>query len=127
MKSAIVKGKAFWEVDRSGVKHLYFVLSEPNIDDRVLVVNITDASGVPAGRDKSCVLNLGEHPAITKKSVAYYFRAIELNASAIISEINKKGINQVEDLSESTLKKIQDGAKRSPLLPNKLKKYFDNF
>ena len=66
----IIRAKGFKEIDKSGVAHMYFVLSEPDIEDKVLVVNITDINN-PAGIDKSCILNIGDHPRITKKSVVY--------------------------------------------------------
>jgi hypothetical protein len=60
-QSNAVIGKDFWKLDESGKRHLYFVLSEPNMDDIVLVVNTTDVLNVPACHDKSCVLDIGEH------------------------------------------------------------------
>ncbi|MCA6071620.1 MAG: hypothetical protein LE168_04535 [Endomicrobium sp.] len=126
-QSNVVRGKAFWKLDESGIRHLYFVLSEPNMDDIVLVVNVTDVLNVPACYDKSCVLDIEEHPAITKKSVAYYYASREFRASEILSELSKKELIPEVDLSTPTLLKIQNGAKISKLLPKKLRKYFENF
>ena len=66
MSNCIIKGKAFWEFDGSGTKHLYFIVSEPDIDDKVLAVNITDANNLPAKHDKSCQILPQKHPAIIK-------------------------------------------------------------
>lgn len=122
----IIRAKGFKEIDKSGVAHMYFVLSEPDIEDKVLVVNITDINN-PAGIDKSCILNIGDHPRITKKSVVYYKQAIAMSASAILKQFQTKELEQIEDLPEQTLKKMQDGAKKSIFLSIKLKKYFNQF
>ena len=105
---------------------MYFVLSEPDIEDRVLVVNITDINN-PAGIDTSCVLDVGDHPKITKKSVVYYKEAKDMIASAILKQLQTKDLEQIEDLSKQTLRKMQDGAKKSIFLQTKLKKHFVNF
>jgi hypothetical protein len=97
------------------------------MDDIVFVVNVTDVLNIPACYDKSCVLDIGEHRAITKKSVVYYYASREFRASEILPELNKKELMPEVDLSTPTLLKIQNGAKISKLLPNKLKKYFENF
>jgi hypothetical protein len=65
------KGKAFWGFDGSGKKHLHFIISKPDIDGKVLVVNVTDNQNVPAKYDKSCVIVCQEHPEITKNSVVF--------------------------------------------------------
>jgi len=122
----VIKAKGFKEMDMSGLEHMYFVLSEPDIEDKVLVVNITDINN-PAGKDTSCILNVGDHPKITKKSVAYYKKAMEMSASVILKKLQTKDLNQIEDLSKQILKKMQDGAKQSKFLPTKFKKYFDLF
>jgi hypothetical protein len=57
----------------------------------------------------------------------YYYASREFRASEILSELNKKELISEVDLSTPTLLKIQNGAKISKLLPNKLKKYFENF
>ncbi|MCA6069855.1 MAG: hypothetical protein LE180_01865 [Endomicrobium sp.] len=126
-QSNVIRGKAFWKLDESEKRHLYFVLSEPNMDNIVLVVNATDVLNVPACHDKSCVLDIGEHRAITKKSVVYYRVSKEFRASEILLELSKKELILEVDLSTPTLLKIQNGAKNSKLLPKKLRKYFEKF
>ena len=123
----IIKAKGFRETDLSGIEHMYFVLSEPDIEDMVLVVNITDIKNSPANSDLSCVLNIGDHPHITKQSVVYYKKAREMRASVILKQLQIKDLSQIEDLPVQTLQKMQDGAKKSKLLPKKFKKYCDLF
>jgi hypothetical protein len=127
MNDWVVKGKAFWEFDGSGKKHLYFVISEPDIEDKVLVVNVTDDQNAPAKYDKSCVITRHEYPAITKNSVVFYWRAKELIASTVLVELQTGRIERSDDLSENLLNRIQAGAKTSDFLPDKAKKYFEYF
>jgi len=74
----MLKGESFWCNDNSGGEHLYFIISDPDSDNNVLVVNITEERD---RSDKSCSLDVGDHPAIRKKSVVYYKKALELNES----------------------------------------------
>ena len=50
-----------------------------------------------------------------------------MSASAILKQFQTKELEQIEDLPEQTLKKMQDGAKKSIFLSIKLKKYFNQF
>jgi hypothetical protein len=50
MSSCVIKGKAFWELDNSGRKHLYFIISEPDIDDKVLIVFYQKAKELNASK-----------------------------------------------------------------------------
>lgn len=125
------KGKSFWREDSKDkegnpLKHLYFVISNPDIDNNVLVVNMTTFKDT--GReDLSCILDVGEHPEITNKSYIRYDKAVELGTSKIIELAMKKIIILKKDLDPTVLKRIQEGAKESSALPDKFKKYFSYF
>ncbi len=125
------KGKSFWledSKDKEGnpLKHLYFVISNLDIDNNVLVVNMTTFKNT--GReDLSCLLNIDDHPEITNKSYIKYDKAIELGTAKIIELAMKKIIILKKDLDPTVLKRIQEGAKKSRALPGKFKKYFSYF
>lgn len=118
-------GFAFWCCDESG-EHLYFVISKPDVDNNILVVNMTTYED--NGRaDCSCVLDVGDHPRINRKSYIIYKRAIDVNITSIMTNIALKYAKIAENLTSETLIKIQEGAKNSKFLPNKFKKYFQYF
>ncbi|MCA6071881.1 MAG: hypothetical protein LE168_05930 [Endomicrobium sp.] len=58
------KGIAFWRFDESGESHLYFVISDVDVDGNVLIVNVShfDENG-----DKSCELDIDDHRDIKKR------------------------------------------------------------
>ncbi|MDR3306475.1 MAG: hypothetical protein LBS61_02205 [Endomicrobium sp.] len=120
----MLKGESFWCNDNSGGEHLYFIISDPDSDNNVLVVNITEERN---RSDKSCSLDVGDHPSIRKKSVVYYRKALELNESKIATKILNKIYRNDIKLTDVILKKIQDGAKKSIFLSDNLKKYFEYF
>lgn len=125
------KGESFWREDSKNKKgnplgHLYFVISNPDIDNNVLVVNMTTLRNT--GReDLSCILNIGDHPRITDKSYIVYDRAIELGIAKMIELAMNKIIILKEDLDPAVLKRIQEGAKEPGALKGKFKKYFSYF
>ncbi|MBA7533137.1 hypothetical protein ES705_25372 [subsurface metagenome] len=125
------KGKSFWREDSKDkkgnpLKHLYFVISNPDIDNNVLVVNMTTVKNT--GReDLSCILDVGDHPEITNKSYIKYDKAIELGTAKMIELAMKKIIILKKGLDPTVLKRIQEGAEKSSALSGKFKKYFSSF
>ncbi len=125
------KGESFWledSKDEEGkpLKHLYFVISNPDIDNNALVVNMTTIKDT--GRENlSCILNIGNHPEIKNKSYIRYDKARELGTAKIIELAMKKIIIPKKDLDPTVLKRIQEGAKKPGALQGKFKKYFSYF
>jgi len=127
----ITKGITFYEKNTTNqglIPHLHFIISEPDQDGKVLVVNMTTLYNIP-GEDHSCILDNGEYHKISKKSYIVYKRAKEINYIKLLNNKIKKLIDiDIKDrISEKVLIKIQEGAKKSPLLPKGLKKYFVYF
>lgn len=100
-------------------KHLFIVLSEPDTDGLVLAVSLTSTIKT----DKTCIIDIGEDPFITKKSyVAYNFLEI-MKTSFFHSEES----NRDTDASEHLLEKICDGITKSDFVkPQYLKFYKKN-
>jgi hypothetical protein len=122
----MIKGIAFWY---SGAgkekKHLYFVIPESDVDGNVLAVNITTLYN-PEIADNSCVLDVGDYPEIEHKSFVFYHEALEAATEDIMT--NPLTFNcEKTRLTPETLRKIQEGAKKSKFFPKKLKKYFEYF
>jgi len=105
-------------------EHLYFIISDPNEDGRVLLVNLTTYQ---PGKDKTCILNEGEHPFINHKSTIEYSEVLEPKIADLEKAIDS-GIARTHAIaSDVLLEKIQDGAKSSPALPKKYRSYFSHF
>jgi hypothetical protein len=120
-------GIVFWRKDDdSEYKHLRFIISEPDIDDMVLVVSMTTFRDT-GKEDLSCVLEKGEHPCITHKSYIRYDKALELNTVKLLQEKYNGNLIMRDDIKPNIMKRIQEGAKNSPALPGKFRKYFDYF
>ncbi len=122
-----MKKKVFWRKDDSGKDyHLRFVISGPDAENRVMVVNMTTIRR--NGReDLSCVLVPGDHPCVINKSYIPYNLSLDLDYIKLIQEKFKAEIQIEEDASEETLLKIQAGARKTNRLPERFKRFFDYF
>jgi hypothetical protein len=120
------KGLAFWaRFEKSLIhEHLYFVISDKCDDGTVLAVNLTTLRDYS---DNSCILGENDHPSIKHSSFIMYRKAIAVNGEDIFNNIRAKNFSPAPPVSSKTLKKIQDGAKKSKQLPYKFKKYFSYF
>ena len=121
------KGLVFWRrVEDSENRHLRFVLSDPDVDGKVLIVHMTTYHD--NGReDTSCILNPGDHECIRGKSYIRYDKAFEKEMISLLIEKTNGSITMEPDLHASVLRRIQDGARKSTAFQRKLKKYFANF
>ncbi len=122
-----MKKAVFWRKDDRGDDyHLRFVISDPDVDDKVLVVNMTTV--YETGReDLSCVLIPGDHPCVIHKSCIAYEDALDLDCMKLLKEKFKGTIQMEEELSEETLLKIQTGARNTEALPGMFERFFDYF
>ena len=117
------KGIAFWrKPENSDKEHLHFVISETDVDCYVLIVNVTSFCS-----DESCVLDTADHPSIKHRSFIFYQKSFEEKLSEILTKTLGSHYRRVESLTQETLKRIQDGARHSAILPRKFKKHFANF
>ena len=94
--------------------HLWVVSSLP--DDKtgaVVLVNFTEHRD---NKDKSCVVDVGDHPYITKKSVVEYRRAWVCTPEEQASL--KKSLQMHEAVSPELLQRIQNGTD-SDFIPQK--------
>ena len=124
-----MKRKTFLPVlPESGIKdnHLHVIISDPDIDNNVMVVNIT--TFYCTGReDRSCIIKPGEHPFIVHNSYVPYNYAKEVNCIKLLNEKLKNKIIFKDDVSLGLLQRIQEGAKKTNRLPLLFKKYFSQF
>ena len=91
-----------------GDGHHFWIVISPVRNGNVLAVNITDVKHSP---DSTCKLNVGDHPGITKSSVAYYRKAREFDEQAIDREIQAGlAVRQLPDCRPAVLQRIINGA-----------------
>jgi hypothetical protein len=127
MSNGLIKGLTFWRSDASGKEHLCFVISDICKDDNsVLVVNMTTFRNIGLS-DLSCVLDVGDHPAVKHKSYIIYEMAKIFSVEKILNDTINGKLRKDCKIDDALLKRIQDGAKKSDLLPEKFEKYFECF
>lgn len=97
-----------FQVIPEGGNHFWAVISAAR-NGLVLAVNITDIKHSP---DSPCVIEVGEHPAVTKRSAVFYRKAREFEAERI-DEFIAGGVQlrQLPDCSAALLARIIQGAK----------------
>jgi hypothetical protein len=108
-----------------GTEHLYVVLTDPEPgSNRAVCVNFT---GKTVYSDTTLVLNVGDHPFITKETVVFYQRAKFLNLSAVEAALNAHTNGIVckphDPCDGPLLERIRDGLLRSKLTPKDIKRY----
>jgi hypothetical protein len=105
------------------VPHLYFVISDPKLNaGTYYIVNIT-GDQLRAGRE--CVLQVGEHPWITKESFVSFGDTIEIagpTVKMIDALIGTKVVMQAPS-SKATLAKIIAAGKISKAIPKAYKAF----
>ena len=97
-----------FQVVPEGGNHFWVVIS-PTKNGLVLAINITDGRHCP---DSPCVIEIGEHPIVTKQSVAYYRKAREFDAAKIDAFLTAGvQLRRLPDCSPILLARIIAGAK----------------
>lgn len=135
----VYKGYCFWasNIPNPIAPHFIIITSDAMPDNFVMLVVVSSikyrSDGTEKYYDKSCVLNVGDiidnngRNVITKPSFIRYCYTTEINASEIIKNQFKSVYKYKCKISNSLLKRIQDGAKVSPELEEHFKKYFNYF
>ena len=104
--------------------HLYVALTDVASlsgypDDSVLLVNIsTDRQD--ARTDAACILNPGDHEAITRRSYVYYRHAMVRSVAVISAEGVSGRITPVEPVAPHILDRICAGLEASPNTPEEI-------
>ena len=87
------------------IEHLYFVISDPDPEENVLVVNLTTFNNKPY-EDSSCILNKGDHPFIKRSSNIFYYKAQEYSLIKLTQMSFSGKIIFKETINDITLKRI---------------------
>src|SRR5438132_2506729 len=68
-------------LDFAPPEHLYLVLTRVSGDDEIVVANVTsDGDNI---KDRTCVLQPGDHPFVKRQSVIFYQRAKIITAKTL--------------------------------------------
>src|SRR5262245_2079026 len=118
-------GDAFlMKVPPRNIPHFFVVISDSAKNNGTfIIVNIT-GDRFMAGEE--CILNIGDHPWITKKSYLMFSRALEItliHAKRLNKLIEQNKIKPQPSVSEEVLEKIIAAAKISTSITENFKKY----
>jgi len=111
---------------KNNIPHLYVVISKPNNNNQILMVNVTKYK---TWKDNSCILIPNDHPFIKQKSVINYSDAIEARSDILeqLANCGRPDVRKERPFNKNIVTKIQDGAKKSNSLPKKFHSYFRLF
>ena len=110
----VTQGQTFRLSNSQINNHLHIILSDPKLNpEKIVTVNFTSRR---PDKDQSCLVEVGEHPFLTKPSCINYDNRL------ITEEQWKQCLTACslilnEPLSPSLLKRILQGAAISPYLP----------
>jgi hypothetical protein len=108
----------------SETQHLWIVLTDPNSENQVLIVNITSFK---SWQDQTVMLNQGEHSFITQRSCVFY-REAEIVDNSKLDEAEKRGaIAKRESCSQGVIDLVRSGVIASPQTKRVIKKFFNDF
>lgn len=94
--------------------HVHLIISKPSVLGPVLVTNWTTLD--EDCTDDACILNPGDHPAISHPSAIAYSRARLWQAQKIIMAIENGLLIELEPLAPAVLRRVIDGGGQSPEL-----------
>lgn len=124
MMLSLNAGDTFLTASKGIRDHLWFIISDPALDElNVLFVNLTTWK---TEKDESCILDRGDHPFITHKSIINYAdaRVTSIANLAKLHELNQ--IYRKEPLSPAILARIRQGLRISPHSIHRHKKLMED-
>src|SRR5438132_12029011 len=107
-------------LDFAPPEHLYIVLPRVSGDDEIVVANVTsDGDNI---KDRTCVLQPGDHPFVKRQSVIFYQRAKIITAKTLNGWIGRGMVEPKDSASNPLMDRIRQGALDSPFTPNVAKR-----
>jgi hypothetical protein len=96
-------------------KHLWIIVSDPAQDeDEIVILNLTTAA---KHHDKTCLLDVGDHPFIKRPSAVNYGKGYVVSQAILESRLLRKIIEHRQPISQAVLERIRRGAATSMFLP----------
>ena len=107
-------GETFLNTNPYIAVHLWAIVSTPTVEHAVVMFNFTSWK---SGCDETCLIKTGEHPFVQHDTVVAYRRG-QLLSRAAWNELQRLGFYQEHAaLSDSLLRRIQQGALDSEFTP----------
>ncbi|WBL36562.1 hypothetical protein O0235_03115 [Tepidiforma flava] len=114
-------GEAFVGFDFQG--HLWFVLTGPDAEGRVVVVNITTHGRSPICARGDCfVLAPGDHPFITRESCVFWRGATFAEDAALEAARERRTLDLRPPLRMALLREMQRRVADSPYVPDRVRR-----
>jgi hypothetical protein len=107
------------ENQNAGISHLFIVLTSPNKDNKVLIINITSSGKF----DEACIVTGRDHSFINKRSYVSY-RYCEIMH---IDKLEELTVSKYNPINEITLKRIIKGLYASKNSTQKNKSFYTNY
>ncbi len=101
--------------------HLFIVCNDTCELGLNLLVNI---SSVFERCDKTCILDVGDHPFVKRPSFVFYARAGIYRATALRHGFESGKIRPKDDLSEQVFIRVANGITVSPDTPQNVVRYY---
>lgn len=106
------------------LKHLFFMLTDPCIDyetNRRAMLLLVNCSSINPEKsyDKTCILDVGDHPFITRQSYIYYKEARIESLDNIEEGIKQNRFIKKEIINDDLYRRILEGAFKSRYIERK--------
>jgi hypothetical protein len=112
-------GDAFLLTERDLEPHLWFVVSLPQENPEVVIVNLTTHS---QSKDQSCILDVGDHPWIKHKSCISYRDAKLVSEEKLDFLVRQGHLSPQAAIADAVITKILIGAEITDEMPMKCQK-----
>jgi len=90
--------------------HLWIVINDPNVNGDCVIVNFTSWR---QDKDQACVLELGDHPYIRRKTCVNYKDAKHMDQTKLDTLVASKGLKRHDPVSQPLLQRIREGVYES--------------
>ncbi|EIV5803169.1 TPA: hypothetical protein RFY33_003298 [Klebsiella aerogenes] len=116
----------------SGSKeHIYFICNDPVfypklVKETFLAVNLTSISDA-FEPDRTCILDVGDHPFVRHPSYIFYRRAEIFGAETVTNRITAGDIRVHQPCEDITFQRILDGFSVSPHVKPVIRNYYQRY
>jgi len=115
-----------YPLDFANSGHLWVVLTNPNPDGIILVVNVTTVYSNDKNIDATVRLNTGDHPFIDRQSYIYYRGAMMIEVSELQTAERAGRLKMHDGCSEKLLSIVRSGIGASKHCSRVIKRFFND-
>ncbi|MBM4032514.1 MAG: hypothetical protein FJ291_12115 [Planctomycetes bacterium] len=109
-------GDTLRSADPAFESHLWVIISDPaaHPHDPVLLVSLTTWR---PDKDDACLIEAGEHPAVTRRTCVSYRRSRLVERATLVAGFRLGHLRPDQRMAEPLLARIRKGATRTQFLP----------